>query len=364
MLINDFGKWIKENDFMFEVFVTVCLIKVADVCTDVLIPGGIQETMQSCQTSMIERHQQWQQQLKDEYIIESPKCVPRPETKLSFDEVAEGVFVQRGLISDLISSSRGNISNIGFVVGEESIAIIDSGGSRWVGEQIYLAVRAVSNLPISHIILTHMHPDHVYGASVFAEAAAKVVGHTKLTRSLADREDSYRTSYHRLLDPEDLIAARFVQTDIQVAEEMVIDLGNRRLQLNAWELAHSNSDLTILDLKSKILFTGDLVFDGWLPVVDGSLRGWQSVMEEIRDWPVEMIIPGHGGPILPWPAGEKNQTRYFEVLEKDTRDALNKGLSLNDAAKEIGFEEATRWELFELFNERNAISVFTELEWE
>lgn len=349
---------------MFEVFTTICLLSVPDACEQVLVPSLAAETESACIESITMGVVDWQTRIEDLYEVKSTKCLPRPNSKLEFVEISKGVFVHQGQIVDLTPASRGNISNIGFIVGEESIAVIDSGGSRWVGEQIYFAIRQVSELPISHVILTHMHPDHVYGASVFADQGAEVVGHKKLDQSLADRAESYQTSYWRLLDPKDLFTSRFVETDIAVDDKVVLDLGYRKLELMAWTLAHSNSDLTVFDPDSAIMFVGDLVFTRFIPVVDGSLQGWQSVLEELKQIPAKLIVPGHGGPVLDWPDGENEQRRYFGVLISDTRKALDEGLSLSEAAEVIGQSEAENWNLFEEFNQRNAITVYTELEWE
>ena len=64
--------------------------------------------------------------------------------------------------------------------------------------------------------------------------------------------------------------------------------------LNAWRTAHTDSDLSVLDVQSGTLFAGDLLFVERLPVVDGSLKGWLEVMEDLREIPAARVVPGHG----------------------------------------------------------------------
>ena len=52
--------------------------------------------------------------------------------------------------------------------------------------------------------------------------------------------------------------------------------------LTAWQTAHPDSDLTVLELRTGTLFAGNLLFIDRLPVVDGSLKGWLDVITELR----------------------------------------------------------------------------------
>ena len=97
-------------------------------------------------------------------------------------EIAPGVFVHQGLHELPDASNAGDEANIGFVIGRDAVAVIDAGGSRQVAEGLYAAIRARTDLPIDWLILTHMHPDHVLGASLFREAGATLVGHARLSR--------------------------------------------------------------------------------------------------------------------------------------------------------------------------------------
>ena len=63
----------------------------------------------------------------------------------------------------------GRIANIGFVIGDRSVAVIDPGGSRTDGEGLRARLRTVTDRPISHVIMTHLHPDHVFGACAFEQ---------------------------------------------------------------------------------------------------------------------------------------------------------------------------------------------------
>ena len=96
------------------------------------------------------------------------------QAPLPVSEVAQGVFVHQGPYEDFTPANGGGIANLGFVIGGHSVAVIDSGGSRAEGERLLAAIRARTDLPVSHVILTHVHPDHVLGTGAFAGAGAAV----------------------------------------------------------------------------------------------------------------------------------------------------------------------------------------------
>ncbi len=84
-------------------------------------------------------------------------------------EVASGLFLRRGLDADAAADNADAIANIGFVVGRDSVAVIDPGGSLADGAALRDAVRAKTGLPIRYVVLSHVHPDHVFGAGAFLD---------------------------------------------------------------------------------------------------------------------------------------------------------------------------------------------------
>lgn len=346
---------------MYEAVALVCaLASGAESCRDILLPGHAGATAEACAASVEAAPPGWLAGVDARGV----DCRPRPAPDLAFSEVAPGVFVHEGQIADAGPGNAGDVANIGFVIGDAAVAVIDSGGSRLVGEQVYLAVRAHTELPITTLVLTHMHPDHVLGAAAFADAGATIVGHAHLPRALADRQETYMTAFASRIGEPAFIGTRIVAPASLVDDRAEIDLGGRVLDLRRWPTGHSESDLTVFDRATGTLFTGDLVFDRYTPSLDGSLRGWQANLAEIRAIPAARAIPGHGGPVLAWPAGAAPEARYLDRLAADAKTAIDAGIPLSQAIDTIGRGEAGNWQLFENFNSRNATVAYTELEWE
>ncbi|AZQ69106.1 quinoprotein relay system zinc metallohydrolase 2 [Silicimonas algicola] len=342
---------------MFEAVVTLCLGLANAECADRLLPGYEAATLEGCDAALQARTPSIPGGADG-----SPRCVPSGPT-LSILEVAPGVFVHVGLIEEPSPGNDGDVSNSGFVVGRDSVAVIDAGGSRLAGEGLWRAVRAETDLPVSHVLLTHMHPDHIFGASVFTEAGAEVVGHADLPRALADRASTYVTSFERLVGSS-FAGSAIPKVSVTIADPTEIDLGDRTLIVEPWPVAHTGTDMTVFDRATGVMFLGDLLFDEHTPSLDGSLKGWKGVLTDLTFRELEVVVPGHGAASLDWPEGAANLERYLSVLESDTRDAIERGDRIGDAIQTIAADEATRWSLFDAYNPRNATVAWTELEWE
>ncbi|MGC3940640.1 quinoprotein relay system zinc metallohydrolase 2 [Roseobacter sp. EG26] len=347
---------------MFEAVIALCVALAGGPCRDHLLPGYEAQDPASCEAALIAKPPDLSAEAP--LVVKGAARCQQAGDALSFSEVADGVFVHVGAIEEPDKSNRGDTSNLGFVIGESSVAVIDTGTARWMGEAVWRAIRQRTNLPVSHVILTHVHPDHVLGTAAFSTTDAQVIGHANLSRALADRASNYIESLDRLIGTADFLGTRAVAVDTVVENDMMVDLGGRTLRLQAWPTAHTGTDITIFDVATGTLFAGDLVFDRHTPALDGSLRGWRAVMAELQAFKLNLIVPGHGGPTLRWPEGAAAMTRYLGVLEADTREAIDTGMRLGAAVETIAQSEADRWQLFDAYNPRNATVAFTELEWE
>lgn len=281
---------------------------------------------------------------------------------LAVDEIAPGVFVHSGKTSLMTRENQGAIANIGFIIGESAVAVIDTGGSAREGQQLLAAIRARTDRPIRYVINTHGHPDHVFGNAAFVQDGTSFVGHRNLPRALATRGPFYIDAFRRIMGGQLIDDVRMVPPTVLVDGITTLDLGQRTLTLRAWPAAHTDNDLTVLDEQTRTLFAGDLVFLSHTPVLDGSLRGWLRVIDELAILPAQRVVPGHGA-VSEWPAALADQRRYLQTLASDVRALVTSGKSIR-ASADTAAAERTRWQLFDDFHARNATAAFSEIEWE
>jgi quinoprotein relay system zinc metallohydrolase 2 len=283
---------------------------------------------------------------------------------LPVEEVAPGVFVHQGAVAPMSEANRGAIANIGFIVGDDAVAVVDTGGSVEEGRALLEAVRAETDRPVRYVVNTHKHPDHIFGNRAFQAEGVVFVGAARLPAALAQSGDHYLAANHALLGDDMIGEVEIVPPALLVEEELALDLGGRKLMLRAWPAAHTDNDLTVFDVATKTLFAGDLVFLDHIPALDGSILGWLAAIDALAEIDAERVVPGHGPASAPWPEALEPQRRYLTAVADGVRALISAGESIAAAPARVAPDERGRWQLFEEFHARNVTTAFAELEWE
>ncbi len=278
------------------------------------------------------------------------------------EEVAKGIHIRRGVDEDITAQNENAIANIGFIVGRDAVAVIDPGGSLIDGQRLRATIRQTTQLPIKFVVMSHVHPDHIFGAPAFLQDKPQFVGHAHLPRTLALREEFYRKRLEDTLGKQR--AGGAVAPTMLVTNHAEIDLGDRVLTLTAHETAHTDSDLSVLDQDTRTLLPADLLFVQRVPSLDGSLRGWLKELAALKAVPAQRAVPGHGPTSVKWPVGVSDLERYLNVLLRETKEAIAKGTDLEAAVGTVAQDERSRWKLFDDYNGHNVTQAFKELEWE
>lgn len=282
---------------------------------------------------------------------------------LSVTEIASGIYVHLGPHEIPNTRNHGAIANIGFIVGERCVAVIDTGGNPEQGRALLNAIRHHTDKPICYVVNTHVHPDHIYGNTVFKTQGVKFVGHKNLARAMAARGPFYLAKAKELLGI-DLTADDIVPPDIAVENTLDLDLGGRILKLTAHPPAHTDSDLSIYDPLTDTLWLADLLFLEHLPVIDGSLKGWLAEIERLEHHAYKAVVPGHGPIVSDWPHSLQPEKRYLQALLADIRALIKSGGFLEQALATLDYSGKSEWKLFDDFHRKNISTAFAELEWE
>lgn len=290
-------------------------------------------------------------------------CSQASAQAFELKQIADGIYVHHGQHLDIDDGYQGDISNLGVIIGKEAIAVIDSGGSRQTGDQLLAAIRLISPLPIRYVINTHVHPDHTYGNAAFQNGTTHFVGHEKLSNTMLLRKEQYEKLNARLLG-EAGKQSPTIPPDTPVHEHLTLDLGERTLQLQAYAVAHTHTDLTILDSKTHTLFAGDLLFAQRTPVVEGDIKGLINTLEHINQNHYALIVPGHGNESTDQNAIIGNALAYLKLLLSDVRTSIKKGISMEDTMETAAASEHDKWLLFDIANRRNVNVIYPQLEWE
>lgn len=281
----------------------------------------------------------------------------------TLEKVGEGIYVHHGQHLDIDTGYQGDICNLSVIVGSKGIAVIDTGGSLNVGQQLREAIKKISDKPILYVINTHVHPDHIYGNAAFLQDKPTFVGHQKLANAMQIRQDAYKKLNEKYLG-NDAVGTEMILPTLQIAGLTDINLGNRALTITPYENAHTNTDVTVLDQQTQTLFTGDLLFTERTPVVEGDIKGLIAVLEKLKNLPLKQIVPGHGQQTNDSQTALGNELRYLNTVLADIRNIIKSGGSLSQAMDTAAQGEKNNWLLFDVANRRNINTIYPALEWE
>ncbi len=214
----------------------------------------------------------------------------------NIDEVAKGIYVIPDFGVPLVP-------NIGIVVGNEAVLVVDTGMGPLNGTKVLNAVEQISNGKKLYLTTTHFHPEHSFGTSAFSAHATTLMNKAQLD-DLNNKGKGYLEFFKTFGESvaTQLQLVEFKKPDILYDSSYALDLGGRIVTMHATGQAHTLGDQVIRVSDCAAVFCGDLVEESqfsifpWFPPDDVDVSGnrWIKVMESLLGAGDNLIIPGHG----------------------------------------------------------------------
>lgn len=270
-------------------------------------------------------------------------------------------------LSALGSPANGNfISNAGFVVTPGGVVVIDALGSPALAERLLAEIRRITPQPVTHVILTHYHADHIYGLQAFKAAGARVLAHRRGREYLQSDTARLRLQASRTeLAPWIDDSTQMVEADewLDGARELVV--GGIRLRILPVGPSHTAEDVVVHLPQEKVLFAGDIVFRGRIPFVgQADSRHWISALDEALKLDAQVLVPGHG-PHSEQPREDMELTRdYLLHLRKVMGEAARNLEPWEEAYRAADWSRFEKLPLFQAANRMNAYNTYLLMEQE
>jgi len=213
-----------------------------------------------------------------------------------------------------------------------------------LADQVISFVREVTDKPILYVVNTSYHGDHSYGNYVFPKNS-KIIQHAK-TKAFMDNKEAFEADKKFMTQYfganrgiEDVVART---ADIIVEDKQTYDLGNKKVDIMHLGFAQTEGDLFIWVPSDKVFWIGNPVvaMPPGLPwLLDGKHEEVLSTMKKIRQFlPNDAtVIPGHGISIKP--KDIDFTIDYLETLHSEVKNAIDKGMTVEQAQKNITMEK-------------------------
>jgi cyclase len=205
----------------------------------------------------------------------------------------ETVEVGDGLFAYVQPDGSWWINNTGFLVDDDRVVAIDTCSTERRTRGFLEAIAGVTPKPVRTLINTHHHGDHTNGNSLVAGEATIIGHHVTREEVLATRIGGLDAVFGPV-EWGDLTPA---PPTVTFSERLDVHVAGRRVELIHFpDPAHTRSDVVAWLAEERLLYAGDLVFNGGTPfVVMGSVAGSLTAVRELRALQPETIVPGHGG---------------------------------------------------------------------
>ena len=281
------------------------------------------------------------------------------EYHLQPKKVADDVYCFFGALEKIAKENAGNVVNSCFVKTKEGFVVIDSGPTFSYAEQALKQMQKIENLPVKYVINTHDHDDHWLGNSFYKSQGALLLGPRTLEQNYVE---GMQTRIQRIVGKELFGQTKIVKLDTVIENNLTLRFGGKKFEIQQpLPTAHTRGDLIVYLPKTKVLFAGDLVFNGRLTSLrDGSILGSLKALDIIDGYHAKYIITGHGYKT------DENATREFRVylseIKKQVLKALDEDVGMDQITKTVKMPHFQKLKLYNDVHARTVLDAYKELE--
>jgi glyoxylase-like metal-dependent hydrolase (beta-lactamase superfamily II) len=284
--------------------------------------------------------------------------------RLELQPVSARTWFVQGQSAMGSAANENFISNAGVVVGDKAVMVVDALGSPHLATLLIEAIRRITPLPITHVVVTHHHADHIYGLQVFKAQGAQVLAHASASEYIHSDTARLRLQASR----EELFpwideTTRVVGPDVTLDKRRVIDLGGVQAVLLHAGPAHTPEDVMVQVPSEGVLFAGDLVFRGRVPYVgQADSAQWVAALEQLLSLKPNTLVPGHG-PLSRQPQEDLRQVRdYLKYLRQAMGEAAANLEPFDEAYARADWRRFEAMPLFQVVNRMNAYNTYLLME--
>ena len=292
-----------------------------------------------------------------------PGRYPPVGVSMDLTRVSEHAYFVQGE-AGIATDNEGFISNAGVVVTDSGIVVFDALGTPSLGKRLLEEIRKISDQPVVRVITSHYHADHIYGLQVFEEEGAEIWAPAGAEKYLRSANAGERLEERRFsLDPWVNETTRLVEPDRYIAARETFQLGDVSFTVSPVGAAHSDADLTLYVEPDRVLFSGDILFEGRVPFLgDANSANWLEVLERIETQQLVALVPGHGALAKDPNQAISTMRRYLSYLRETMGAAVQDFVPFDEAYAAADWSEFEHLPAFAEANRRNAYQVYLSME--
>ncbi|MFP4611122.1 MAG: MBL fold metallo-hydrolase [Thiohalophilus sp.] len=274
------------------------------------------------------------------------------------------------------SVNEGHTSNGGFVVTDEGVVVFDALGTPALGYRLLQRIREVTDKPVTHVVISHYHADHIYGLQAFDEHAGspEVIAHD-LARGYVggDGASQGEAGQQRLEQRREALFpwvdenTYLVPPDTTFEKDYTFEQGGLTFEVRHMGPAHAPGDSIMLVREHGVLFSGDVIYKGRIPFLDSpdtDVERWLAgldYLDQVAPTP-RFIIPGHGEASDDVHEAIRFTQGYLKYMRDKMGAATRNFVPFDEAYDTTDWSEYEDMPAFDASNRRNAYRIYLEME--
>ncbi|MGF2734792.1 MBL fold metallo-hydrolase [Marinobacter sp. DUT-1] len=263
--------------------------------------------------------------------------------------------------------NEGFTANAGFVITEDGVVVFDALGTPSLGAAMIDKIREKTELPISHVVISHYHADHVYGLQAFRDLTdAQIIAQETSSVYINSPDAGQRLEQRKqALSPWVDENTSVVSPDVTFEDETSVKSGSYRFSIVHAGPAHSTDDSLMMVQPARVLFSGDIIQNGRVPYLASSevdSENWMEAIDRVREMNPKILIPGHGKASENAMEALNFTYDYLAYVREHMGAAVENWVQFEEAYAETDWSRYEGLPAFEASNKANAYRVYLEME--
>lgn len=275
-------------------------------------------------------------------------------------KVNDRVYALLGPLGLPSQHNQGYMVNATVIIGDKGVILVDSGGTDEVGRHLAKSIARITPKPVTHIINTHHHGDHVLGNVAFK--GAEIIS-SERCKALVEK-----TGVEWVQIMENLVGRKFPNTrpvpaTLTFKEESSSERSLQGVKILFWVPlgSHTPGDMMVYLPDDQVLIGGDILVNTTTPVMrDANVRNWIGALAKAQEFDATTIVPGHG------PLMSKSDVvklhKLLAVFYSGIEAGYKKGLTDNEIRGKLDLSEWQKLNEFETNMGGNINRAYLEVE--
>lgn len=292
------------------------------------------------------------------FAVAFSHAAPLAEPKVV--KVNDRIYAFLGPMGVPSAHNQGYMVNSTVIIGDQGVILVDTGSTDEIGRHLAKAIAKLTPKPVTHVINTHHHGDHVLGNIAFP--AAQIISSAQCKKLVET------TGQEWVNIMETLVGRKFPNTRPVPASVTYPDLSRTDGTLQGVKIlfwvpkgSHSAGDMMLYLPDDKVLIGGDILVNTTTPVMrDANVKNWIETLAEAEKVDARTIIPGHG-PLMTQADVKKLHTllaNFYAGVEA----GYKKGLTDSEVRKTLDLKEWKKLKEFDTNMGANINRAYLEVE--